>query len=554
MSLILHLMKKDARYLRYELAIYLLLVLLQEAVVLSGVDARFTGAGVAGLTFGFWMLIACQSVLAIVFAVQLVQSDTAIGTTAFWRTRPISTSRLLAAKFALAFAGLLVAPFIFDVLTSLVLGMSTSAAAAGAWSSLFGRAVILVSALALAAVTVEFGRFAISAIAVTVGLVLTQWTMIFFAPQAFALRSDEFSSTLQASRSEVLCLSFIAWGFAVVLHQYLTFQRVRSLILVPVAVVASVATMNLWHVDFRDRPLPLVDRSRVDPERVELWVNPGSVTWQDVSLVQRSTSSTALRIWGQISMSGAPANLFFEPQKAHVTLSFPGRRDVVWGPHDIRAIGRRFPSRHSDDFDTAMLTAIGPFAWTNLDWTQGPGLAAALIDVPESVARQVQGSHGTYSAEVTFNAIGFETAGVMALRSGASYLRSPRGAMILKVSLSRDRCVISLRETSVQTWSPSDTSRLAGRYVLVNTTRKEALLPEDTYTADVLDGNWLNLYEASLRVTHANVTFVYHPAWNGPVIDAAWLSQAELVRVEPVSLGVFAKKLTIDDFVLPARR
>lgn len=117
MSLIVHLMKKDARYLRYELAIWLALVLTQAGLVLSGVDVQTPEAALSTLDNLYVALWVLQLVLGGVFAAQLVQCDSLVSTTAFWRTRPIPRVTLLASKLVIVGVVLLAIPFIVELST-----------------------------------------------------------------------------------------------------------------------------------------------------------------------------------------------------------------------------------------------------------------------------------------------------------------------------------------------------------------------------------------------------------------------------------------------------
>ena len=99
MNLILHLIRKDFRHLRVLLAVWLGLAILQAVLIGSGLhtrasDMRFLFA----LSQFIGLLSLLKTLLLIMVVSQLVQSDSTVGSTAFWLSRPISGRKLLASK------------------------------------------------------------------------------------------------------------------------------------------------------------------------------------------------------------------------------------------------------------------------------------------------------------------------------------------------------------------------------------------------------------------------------------------------------------------------
>lgn len=170
MSLILHLMKKDAWYLRYELAIYGFLVVAQAGLILAGVDARVIDRQLVWLEVTFLALIIIRLIIAVVVVAQLIQCDPLPGTTAFWRTRPIPRSTLLATKLVLAALVFLALPFVIDVATLLALHMNLVDSLIGATVDVTRYLTLLLPAAALAVVTRDVAHYIVAIILVLVGL------------------------------------------------------------------------------------------------------------------------------------------------------------------------------------------------------------------------------------------------------------------------------------------------------------------------------------------------------------------------------------------------
>ena len=551
MSLIVHLMKKDVAYLRYEVAVWLLLVLAQAGLVLYGVDARVPERALKTIGNAYWTLRwVLPVVIGGIFVAQLVQCDPLTGTTAFWRTRPISRATLLVTKLTLAVLLLLIVPFLVEVATYLALGMNASDSLGAAWGAMMVRTVLLAPALAIAVVTPDVARFVVSLIILLVGMALAQWTMLRFMREVLAVGPEWYSTALGGSRFLVFYALVVISGLAVVIHQYLSLRTIRSIVLIPVGLIVCVVAMHTWWYDFFDRPEPAVDRARFDPDSVTLSLDPSPVDpLRYPSAISGSVDHQ--RMYGFLVVSGASKSRAFEPVRTRGTLRIEGEADRISELHGARLVNIRGSSRRAPIWQGAMLSLLGPVEWSNLDWTQAPEIAAPLVDVPDTVYRANQGKSGTYTAEVTLRAIAFEKAGAMAVRSGAGYRRSPRAAAIASVELRDDGdCVVTLREVSLSGWRTAAWRPTQGQYFLVNHTTREALFPDISSRQVVLSGDWLREGGTALWVERRVLRFKSPFASKGPVIDAAWLAQAELVRVEPVSLGVFTKPLKVDEFVL----
>jgi hypothetical protein len=101
MKLVLHIVWKDCRRLRWPLALWLFLVALKIGIGFSLIlTGGFAGLSASRLQDVTTELAGVASLLTIVLTAMLVQEDSLVGTTQFWLTRPISRWRLLVAKLA----------------------------------------------------------------------------------------------------------------------------------------------------------------------------------------------------------------------------------------------------------------------------------------------------------------------------------------------------------------------------------------------------------------------------------------------------------------------
>jgi hypothetical protein len=552
-SLILHIIKKDSRFLRYELAIYLLLVLAQAALVLSGVDngprwsARST---IWEMSSDLWML---QLVIGGVFAAQLVQGDSLVGTTALWRTRPIARRTLVASKLPMAGFVLLGVPFVVELATCLIVGIGVADSFAAAWGGLVVRTFFLSLALPVAAVTADIPRFAVSLILVLLGASVA----LRIAAQTVLLpSSDALTPTLRESQVLVFYFLVAACGLAVVVHQYLSLKTVRSVALISIASVACLLTNVAWRHDFLARPELQVDRARFDPDLVTLSLDPvPEDPPEHITRGPRQAPITYIRWYYLLPASGAPTNSFVVPTRTRGTLRFADGAEVASELRATSSVASRSHPGAGVERQRAMLGALKPVAWSNLGSTSGVGVAAALVQVAEAWYRTHQGLASTFTGEVTLAAYAFEITGTMPLKAAAGYRRSSKQADVTSVMF-RDNgdAQVVLRELSVERPGKSHWWSTSGQYLLVNQKTREVLFPDTAEVRQALSWDWLGQALPYLKLSRCVLVFRSPPEQKRLVIDEAWLAQAVLVRVEPVSLGSFTKPLKVDNFVLPPLR
>ncbi len=120
-----HIAWKDLRQHGPWVAAYLAAVLVRAALIGSGIDAAVRQPTVIGsLGMAYVALCILQFALLVTVAVQLVQGDRLVGTTAFWLTRPVARGALLASKLWLAFGVLVLVPVVLDALVIVANGLA----------------------------------------------------------------------------------------------------------------------------------------------------------------------------------------------------------------------------------------------------------------------------------------------------------------------------------------------------------------------------------------------------------------------------------------------
>jgi hypothetical protein len=169
MRLVIHQALKDIRSLRWLLVAWLALIaaLRVVAVLATGVppfgqDNTLTSAHTA--------ILAVMIGASVVIPALVMQNDPAVGTTAFWFTRPISRPTLIAGKLVVAISAFVVLPVLVDAIVLLVAGVELPSVLATSAGALAVQVVWLLPAMALGALTASLAQFALAALLEILGL------------------------------------------------------------------------------------------------------------------------------------------------------------------------------------------------------------------------------------------------------------------------------------------------------------------------------------------------------------------------------------------------
>jgi len=165
MRLVIHQALKDIRSLRWMLVAWLTLLAALHVMAVMGTrvppgelarDSTWSIAYVAimAMTIGAFVVIPAL----------VMQNDPAVGTTAFWFTRPISRPVLIAGKLLVAISVFVVLPVLVDAITLLAAGVEVPSVLSTAAEALAIQAVWLLPVMALGALTTSLAQFALAAL------------------------------------------------------------------------------------------------------------------------------------------------------------------------------------------------------------------------------------------------------------------------------------------------------------------------------------------------------------------------------------------------------
>lgn len=245
MSLTWHIAKKDIRRMGLPIGGWLVFI------VVSAAGFRLAAGGLGSnptmLTTWTGLIVTLQFVMGYLLAGALVLEEPIVGTTGFWKTRPIPPMRLLLAK-AIALALLFVlAPAIALAPAWLWCGFSAGELLAAARDMMIRQGAVTVVAAAIAALSPSLRHFLLSSLGLAVVhticgayVVTAHWV----EPLSFGVRQ---------SRTVLIQYSIVPFMAAILLYQFLTRNTRRGWALIAAGLVLTLVIRIAWPWDIMPR-------------------------------------------------------------------------------------------------------------------------------------------------------------------------------------------------------------------------------------------------------------------------------------------------------------
>jgi hypothetical protein len=244
MRLLRHLIATDLRRFRWVLAAWIAVV--GAAVLANAVPSPgdYEPTGVSPIAIARSLLAFTQTILLLLIVPLVMHAHPAVGTNAFWMTRPLPVPTLVGSKFVL--------------LLCVVMAPVTAAAAAMAGYDVAPRHIVLISVAAaiiyasvvlalmvLASWTPDLWRFALVNVGIlaAIGGALTVTLMVAVRRMNETPTADLGGGSLNGG---VLLTLYAATGLAVLVVQYRTRLRLRSVPLAIAGLLIAVVAAGNW--------------------------------------------------------------------------------------------------------------------------------------------------------------------------------------------------------------------------------------------------------------------------------------------------------------------
>jgi hypothetical protein len=549
-----HLVWFDVLALRVPLAVWAVFLLVEGTLFYFGPmeTASLPDVGLVSATLG---LAIARMVATVVIIALLVHTDPTVGTTAFWRSRPISRLALLTSKLISALLWLVVLPGIVTAMVLLLLGMDLAAASEGGSIVSCDQTVFAFTALALAIVTKDLVQFIVAA-AIGIGILLVFNEPLL--PAALSMWPALANALTYLPRVAVATVVISLVG-VVAAYQYLTLRIWHSIAMLACAIIiASLAPRLGARVSGRASIWPeQAPTGLIGPSDVVLSVVPGTQLDRQTSRGVNDKLTLLHELSFEVVTSGEPDAVRFAPVEI--------RSDLECQDHSVGTWTRRYPSFSSPTSGTRTRVTVVDQPYRSIQQALGnpefvitqsltrTARRLAVIETTDEQFLRWRGQSARLDAIVTGLAYRYMEAAATPLKAG-SRMRIPNTGVVSVESASRTATgiVVVLRETSLEHYSGLWDLGVGRSFVLRNASRRLVLYgawaPRSrfaSYTRGFAASNVVSTFsELSFSVPDA--------AAGGPLVDDEWMKSAELVRVDSKLLGTVTRPLRIEKFVIGA--
>ncbi|MEW5981475.1 MAG: hypothetical protein AB1806_03780 [Acidobacteriota bacterium] len=539
MNLVGHLIRHDVRSQRAILTLLALLLALEVMWILAGYTLPPDRAVGASISLG-------RMLLASLLTARLIHRDPLVGTTAFWRTRPIGSGTLLASK--LASLGLVAV-----LLPAVVLGaawwgtglLPTDGLVAVRVLAVEQAMVVVITAMA-AVVTASLVHLVIAGVA---GVALVTLANGVLLPAIMATRPFVWERLFGVKPAWYLGTLF-AFGLAAVAHQYFTLREWRTAGLVAFALVAAVASPRFLARDAGPVAVPL-NRAVVSPDAVSLSAAPGSLPAPAPAVSGSPTSGRTVEYFAALVADGLADGVFVRPLRIDGRLTADGGSVSFSTRPGFVLIG----APGADAWQLSLQAALGEVPLLAAPQTSAPAEPhrMGLAQIRHDDARRLVASRQTLMADVELAAGRCRVAATAPLRPGSRLLVRGKSMEILSVTPGAGG-VAELHITSIQ--GPPDVRFFQTALCLRNRDRRQAAR---VYYVSYRRGFTGALGMLGVRPEHATMTLKLPSdgrpltaEWlaTGPGLEADWLAGAELVYLDVEDLGTFTRPLRME-FTIP---
>ena len=554
MKLILHMIKKDFRHLRLFLFVWWGLLISRTALIASTLFGQIEEEH----TFfsQYWLEMSVHSLGSLTFlflfplVLRLVLSDTPVGSSAFWMSRPISGSRLLLCKSLFLVLTVIIPILLAEVWLLLSQGVTQIDVLRSVPQIILLNLVGPALFMMITVVNPGRNQETESPWPGTIATLSLIWIIV-------SLNNvlDLTYETLSTSRSIVLILFLLAIAGFVIADQYSNRRSRLSANIATFGILLCGFVVQVWPWDFvaaAQRP----DRSVMDPQHVTAGIETRSLRVDRPVNPWLAERSHSLVLIGTIVLENVPADLVVVPERIVAHASFRPAAPVISHEHRNRYIAQnaRFwvgdPSLMIDMRSRDVVrNALGPVNF--LDATRYvdadhyfPAYLPELLSISEDSFQRHGGIGAVYSAEVDFLIQGDEIARLR-LEEGERYIGGSVHAEILRVQARNEILAVELKESRHSVVPDHHNYR---RYVLHNRSKREVLLGDERTFSGVSTLSGWEFFPPMLKIHRTTLIFTL-PSTDPPV-DPDWFQDAELVRIETRNLGRFSKTIRMESLVL----
>jgi len=553
MTRVLHLIRFDALARRVPLALWAAVLVIEGAFFYFGPfeTPALPEFGRVTATLGLTMV---RMLVSVVIIALLVHADPTVGTTAFWRSRPISRPALLLSKLVSAVLWLVVLPGFVTTLVLLLLGMNLADASAGGVITGYEQLVFVSMALALAIVTKDLVQFIVAA-ALGLGIVIGFNQAIL--PAAFSAWPALRTSLTYLPRADVAPV-IIGLVAIVAVYQYLTLRRRYSIAMLAFAIVFASVAPRLGARSWVMPALPAAAPTHlVNPADVVLSAELDTQRVRDYPVLIDNTNVLRSQVSFETVISNEPEAIYLRMAEITGVIEYQDHSTTRWNG--------RWPMSSQTDPNVRATTSDQPYRGIRkaLGYpelyippsTKGSSHRLTVSQIPPEQIKRHLGQPARLEANVAMLAYQPQVTAVLPLKAGSTTSIPGSGALSIESvshtsnGIAVNGITVAVRETSLGSYDYAWFAPGWTVYALRNAKQRVAFL-----------GGRSGGYGFASYTTFANTQVgtgvrslffsVSDTAADGSGVDDEWMKGAELVRLDMKLVGTVTRPLRIESFII----
>lgn len=569
MNQIIHIIKKDARRLRWGLVGWFITVAASTAVSIAAPSMQLRGFAIGLVATQLVSLIAFVELIMTALVVSwLVHEDPLVGGEAFWITRPIDPRSLAAAKLAFAGAALVLLPLVAKFVVMAAFHVSLRDMWLATPAILLAQLAPVALLMAAAALTPSITRYillivgAVATFVILVGAVVTGFLLFTTISES----SNPGPQIVDPRPTVILTTLATAITLWVVVYQYLHRRPRRAAMIGGAGLLATLILPTFWPFHFARQPEPDPGAWARDETRVTAVFDPEPVNVSDTPSDFSRRENLGKQLAGRVRLTGLPDDETVSGIEVHSRLGLADA--LLTSTSNTRVSVRRgaTPDGIPDRLRTFQ-AALGRVRLTlpafEQDYEQWP----VLLRLPDQELARHAGKSGRLTATLDFYLQHSTADQAIPLEPGQAFREETRRIEIVGIDRRVDGCTAILREIAIVPLLTPHTFAME-EFVLRNASRGEAVLggqesfessassPLPFFFAVALGGGAYGAGGSSGAGFTVRTFAVRYPSRDsrdstGPSIDPTWLDNAELVRIKTRYAGHVSRRLTVDDFRIP---
>jgi hypothetical protein len=564
MSHVLHVFKKDVRRLRWAIALWIAAVVGRLILNTSGAELSFGAVGpqivIANLTD---LLLAVEILLLALIVSRLVHDEPLVGADAFWLTRPIGATSLLAAKLSFAALFLVAAPMAGLSIVAAAVSGEPRVAVHAALAFAFSQTLWISFLVALAAVTPSLTRFLMTLVggvaAMAIGLSLLLTTVLLTG--SFDENGYIESVLTDATSGVVWTLLVTCAVLFAAAYQYRHRRAGRAVVIGVVCVIAAEVISDCFPWRFGLPPEPDPGAWALDAALSPAVVDADVTSRASEDLFGTGRAPSHKYVAAPLRLMGVPPDSSADRIATKTRIEFPDGTKLESA--QATAVGVQLPAPARSGGTARLESVLGNVRLLTPDEERSTTWPALL-----SVTDQEYDRHGRVPGRLTATVHFFmyrsKLVGAIPLDAHAS-LRDGSRFEIRRVLRRPDRCTVLVRRIGVESLSRPSVPK-EYNFLLRNAARGEAVQGQAqpltapgprvaTTLASMLiprsgQGGW-GIEGPALGFDFVDSVAEFPPRYRSSTpspIDAAWLDGAELAVIETAYAGRVTRSIAVDGF------